>query len=102
MNESETLNHYFTIILAVHQPYSIMLHVTYVYIMQADLQPRKGLKPCFTFYPTYDWELAFHIYRERVHWFQSLGIGTLAESINWLINHLIRLFSELHHVNLSL
>ena len=31
--------------------------------MQADLQT--GLKPCLTFYPTYDWELAFHIYRER-------------------------------------
>ena len=29
MNESETLNRSFTIILAVHQPYSIMLHVTY-------------------------------------------------------------------------
>ena len=29
--------------------------------------PRKGLEPCLTFYPTYDWELAFHIYiyRER-------------------------------------
>ena len=38
VNESETLNRYFTIILAVHQPYSIMLHVTYVYIMRADLQ----------------------------------------------------------------
>ena len=39
VNESETLNRSFTIILAVHQPYSIMLHVTYyVYIMQADLQ----------------------------------------------------------------
>ena len=37
VNESETLNRSFTIILAVHQPYSIMLHVTYVY-MQADLQ----------------------------------------------------------------
>ena len=56
MNESETLNSSFTIILAIHQPYSLMLHVTYVYIMQADL------KPCLTFYPTYDWELAFHIY----------------------------------------
>ena len=30
-------------------------------------KPRKGLKPCLTFYPTYDWELAFHIYIERVH-----------------------------------
>ena len=38
VNESETLNSSFTIILGVHQPYSIMLHVTYVYIMQADLQ----------------------------------------------------------------
>ena len=38
VNESETSNRSFTIILAVHQPYSIMLHVTYVYIMQADLQ----------------------------------------------------------------
>ena len=38
VNKSETLNRPFTIILAVHQPYSIMLHVTYVYIMQADLQ----------------------------------------------------------------
>ena len=38
VNESETLNHSFTIILAVYQPYSIMLHVTYVYMMQADLQ----------------------------------------------------------------
>ena len=38
LNESETLNRSLTIILAVHQPYSIMLHVTYVYIMQADLQ----------------------------------------------------------------
>ena len=30
-------------------------------------KPRKGLKPCLTFYPNYDWELAFHIYiyRER-------------------------------------
>ena len=28
-------------------------------------KPRKGLKPCLTFYPTYDWELAFHIYIER-------------------------------------
>ena len=37
VNESETLNSSFTIILAVHQLYSIMLHVTYVYIMQADL-----------------------------------------------------------------
>ena len=27
-------------------------------------KPRKGLKPCLTFYPTYDCELAFHIYRE--------------------------------------
>ena len=63
VNETETLNRSFTIILAVHQPYSIMLHVTYVYKIQADLQtlPRKGLKPCLTFYPTYDWELAFHI-----------------------------------------
>ena len=38
VNESETLNRSFTIIFAVYQPYSIMLHVTYVYIMQADLQ----------------------------------------------------------------
>ena len=38
MNESETLNRSLTIILTVHQPYSIMLHFTYVYIMQADLQ----------------------------------------------------------------
>ena len=38
LNESETLNRSLTIILAVHQPYSIMLHVTYVYVMQADLQ----------------------------------------------------------------
>ena len=38
VNESETLNRSFTIILPVHQPYSIMLHVTYVFIMQADLQ----------------------------------------------------------------
>ena len=38
VNESETLNRSFPIILAVHQPYSIMLHITYVYIMQADLQ----------------------------------------------------------------
>ena len=37
MNESETLNGSFKIILAVHQPYSIMLHVTYGY-MQADMQ----------------------------------------------------------------
>ena len=37
-NESETLKRSFTIILAVHQPYSIMLHVTYVYIMPDDLQ----------------------------------------------------------------
>ena len=37
--------------------------------MQADLETAyKGLKPCLTFYPTYDWELAFHIYREEVHW----------------------------------
>ena len=40
------LNRSFTIILAVHQPYSIMLHVTYVicivYIMQADLQTAQG------------------------------------------------------------
>ena len=42
MNESETLNRSFTIILGVHQPYSIMLHVTYVYIMQADLQTAKA------------------------------------------------------------
>ena len=28
-------------------------------------KPRKGLKPCLTFYRTYDWELAFHIYIER-------------------------------------
>ena len=28
-------------------------------------KPRKGLEPCLTFYPTYDWELAFHIYIER-------------------------------------
>ena len=42
MTESETLNRSFTIILAVHQPYSIMLHVTYVYIMQADLQTASG------------------------------------------------------------
>ena len=41
MNESETLIRSFTIILAVHQPYSIMLHVTYVCIMQADLQERE-------------------------------------------------------------
>ena len=38
VNESETLNRSFTIILAVHQLYSSMLHVTYVYIMQADLE----------------------------------------------------------------
>ena len=38
VDESEALNRSFTIILAVHQPYSIMLHVTYVYVMQADLQ----------------------------------------------------------------
>ena len=42
MNESETLSRSFTTILAVHQPYSIMLHVTYVYIMQADLQTAEG------------------------------------------------------------
>ena len=42
MNESETLNRSFTIILAVHQTYSTMLHVTYVYIMQADLQTTQG------------------------------------------------------------
>ena len=42
MNESETLNRSFTIIFAVHQPYSIMLHVTYVYIMQADLETAYG------------------------------------------------------------
>ena len=53
VNESETLNRSFTIILAVHQPYSIVLHVTYVYIMQADLQTA-SLKPCLTFYPTYE------------------------------------------------
>ena len=35
MNESETLNRSFTIILAVHQPYSIMLHVTYICIHNA-------------------------------------------------------------------
>ena len=23
-------------------------------------KPHKGLKPCLTFYPTYDWEFAFH------------------------------------------
>ena len=28
-------------------------------------KPRKGLKPCLTFYPTNDWELAFHIYIEK-------------------------------------
>ena len=28
-------------------------------------KPRKSLKPCLTFYPTYDWKLAFHIYIER-------------------------------------
>ena len=38
VNESETLNRSFTIILPVHQPYSIMSHITYIYIMQADLQ----------------------------------------------------------------
>ena len=38
VNESETLNRSFTIILAVHQPSSIMLHVTYVYTMKDDLQ----------------------------------------------------------------
>ena len=67
MNESETLIRSFTIILAVHQLYSILLHVTYVCIMELTNKPRKGLKPCLTFYPTYDWELAFHIYiyRER-------------------------------------
>ena len=42
MNESETLNRSFTIILAVHQPDSIMLHVTYVYIIQDDLQTAQG------------------------------------------------------------
>ena len=42
MNESETLDRSFIIILAVHQPYSIMLHVTYVYIMQADLKTAQG------------------------------------------------------------
>ena len=36
------INRSFTIILAVHQPYSIMLCVTYVYIMQAELQTAQG------------------------------------------------------------
>ena len=31
-----------------------------------------NLKPCLTFYPTYDWELAFHIYIER----EFLGANT--------------------------
>ena len=43
-----------------------MLHM-YIY-----MKPRKGLKPCLTFYPTYDWELAFHIYIERERAHQSL------------------------------
>ena len=47
MNESETLNRSFTIILAVHQPYSIMLHVTYVYTMQDDLQTGPETLPHF-------------------------------------------------------
>ena len=69
VNESETLNRSFTIILAVHKPYVfvtcyIMLHVTYAYIMQVDLQTAQGPETLLTFYPTYDWELAFHIYRE--------------------------------------
>ena len=61
MNESETLNRCFTIIWQFTKPYSIMLHVTYVYTMQADLQTAEGPET------TYDWELAFHIYiyRER-------------------------------------
>ena len=65
VNESETLNGSFTIILAVHQPYSSMLHVTYVYKIQDDLQTAQGPETLPHFYPTNDWELAFHIYIER-------------------------------------
>ena len=28
----------------------------------SSIRQNEGLKPCLTFYPTYDWELAFHIY----------------------------------------
>ena len=34
----------------------------------SSIRQNEGLKPCLTFYPTYDWELAFHIYIYRVHW----------------------------------
>ena len=44
MIESETLNRSFTIILAVQQPYSIMLHVTYMYTQcKLTCKPLKGL-----------------------------------------------------------
>ena len=33
--------------------------------LKSTCKPRKSLKSCLTFYPTYDWELAFHIYIER-------------------------------------
>ena len=43
MNESETLNRSFTIILAVHQPYSIMLHVVQMLLEYILLRKRSLL-----------------------------------------------------------
>ena len=74
VNESETFNCSFTIILTVHQPYSIMLHVTYVYIMQAHLQTAYGPETLPHFLPDLSLGVSVpYIYRERVHWISPVA-----------------------------
>ena len=63
MNESET------VLLQLFWQFTNLTMVCYMLHMYTKFKltskPRKGLKPCLTFYPTYDWELAFHIYIYR-------------------------------------
>ena len=63
VNESETLNR---ILLQLFWQFTNLTVLVTMYTQcKMTCKPRKGLKPCLTFYPTYDWELAFHIYIER-------------------------------------
>ena len=53
------------------------------------------MTPCLTFYPTYDWELAFHIQRERerVHWKKLRPKYGVDKNICWIasvMDHLYR------------
>ena len=61
-----------------------------VYIMQLTCKPRKGQKPCLTFYPTDDWELAFHLYIEftGINWLPTIFIAFVLgfdSAITWLL-----------------